>query len=38
MSAIENALKPYNVQVTETPLFPERILALIQAGKEAAMA
>jgi carbon-monoxide dehydrogenase large subunit len=38
MSAIENALKPYNVQVTETPLFPERILALIQSAKGAATA
>ena len=38
MSAIENALKPFNVQVTETPLFPERILALIQTSKNTATA
>jgi aerobic carbon-monoxide dehydrogenase large subunit len=38
MSAIENALKPFNVQITETPLFPERIRALVQAGEHAARA
>lgn len=32
MSAIENALKPFGVQVTETPLFPEQIVGLVQAG------
>ena len=27
MSAVENALQPFGVQMTETPLFPERIIA-----------
>jgi carbon-monoxide dehydrogenase large subunit len=31
-SAIENALQRFGVQVTETPLFPERIIAHVQAG------
>ena len=33
MSAIENALSPFGVQVTETPLFPERIIELVQGGR-----
>jgi len=33
ISAIENALQPFGVQVTETPLFPERIVAQVQAGQ-----
>jgi carbon-monoxide dehydrogenase large subunit len=32
-SAIENALAPFSVEVRETPLFPERILALIDASR-----
>jgi carbon-monoxide dehydrogenase large subunit len=33
MSAIEDALRPFAVRVTETPLLPERLVALIRAGK-----
>jgi aerobic carbon-monoxide dehydrogenase large subunit len=33
MSAIENALEPFDVQITETPLLPQRVLELINAGK-----
>jgi len=33
VSAIENALAPLGVEITETPLFPERILAHIQSGR-----
>ena len=36
MSAIENALEPFGVQITETPLFPERVVDLIDAGKATA--
>jgi aerobic carbon-monoxide dehydrogenase large subunit len=32
-SAIENALAPFSIKLTETPLFPERILALIEASR-----
>jgi len=35
MSAIENALEPFEVRITETPLFPERLLQLIEAGRAA---
>jgi aerobic carbon-monoxide dehydrogenase large subunit len=35
ISAIENALEPFGVQVTETPLFPERIMAQIHASQSA---
>jgi aerobic carbon-monoxide dehydrogenase large subunit len=35
MSAIENALAPFGVQIAETPLFPERVVALINAVKPA---
>jgi carbon-monoxide dehydrogenase large subunit len=35
ISAIENALQPFGVQVTETPLFPERIMAQIHAFQSA---
>jgi carbon-monoxide dehydrogenase large subunit len=38
MSAIEDALKPFGVRVTETPLVPDRILALIEAGRARATA
>jgi aerobic carbon-monoxide dehydrogenase large subunit len=37
MSAIENALEPFGVQVTETPLFPQRVLELIKAGNAQAL-
>jgi carbon-monoxide dehydrogenase large subunit len=33
MSAIEDALQPFGVRVTETPLSPSRILQLIEAGR-----
>lgn len=38
MSAIENALEPFGVRITETPLFPERLLELIEAGRAAGRA
>jgi carbon-monoxide dehydrogenase large subunit len=38
MSAIEDALKPFGVRVTETPLIPDGILALIEAGRARATA
>jgi aerobic carbon-monoxide dehydrogenase large subunit len=31
VSAVENALQPFEVRITETPLFPERIIAQIRA-------
>jgi aerobic carbon-monoxide dehydrogenase large subunit len=36
ISAIENALEPFNVKIGEAPLFPERVLDLIKAGKPSA--
>jgi aerobic carbon-monoxide dehydrogenase large subunit len=36
ISAIENALEPFDVRTGETPLFPERVLDLINAGKPTA--
>jgi aerobic carbon-monoxide dehydrogenase large subunit len=36
ISAIENALEPFDVKIGETPLFPERVLDLINAGKPTA--
>jgi aerobic carbon-monoxide dehydrogenase large subunit len=33
MSAIENALEPFGVAITETPLFPERLVELISRGQ-----
>ena len=33
MSAIENALSPFGVQVIETPMFPEQIVELVQAAR-----
>jgi aerobic carbon-monoxide dehydrogenase large subunit len=33
ISAIESALQPFDVKIGETPLFPERVLDLINAGK-----
>jgi carbon-monoxide dehydrogenase large subunit len=33
ISAIEDALSPFGVRVTQTPLTPQRILELIAAGK-----
>jgi carbon-monoxide dehydrogenase large subunit len=38
MSAIENALEPFGVRIAETPLFPERLLELIEAGRAAGRA
>jgi carbon-monoxide dehydrogenase large subunit len=38
ISAIEDALEPFGVLVTETPLFPDRILQLIETGRAPAMA
>jgi carbon-monoxide dehydrogenase large subunit len=32
MSAIENALAPFGVRIAETPLFPERVVELINAA------
>jgi len=36
ISAVEDALAPFGVRVTQTPLFPERIVALIDASAPAA--
>jgi aerobic carbon-monoxide dehydrogenase large subunit len=33
ISAIENALEPFGVQICETPLFPEQVVDLVNAGK-----
>jgi aerobic carbon-monoxide dehydrogenase large subunit len=38
MSAIENALEPFAVRIAETPLFPERVLQLIEEGRAAGRA
>jgi aerobic carbon-monoxide dehydrogenase large subunit len=35
VSAIENALSPFGVRITELPITPPRLLALIQAAKAA---
>jgi carbon-monoxide dehydrogenase large subunit len=32
ISAIEDALEPFGAQISETPLFPERLIEIIQAG------
>jgi aerobic carbon-monoxide dehydrogenase large subunit len=32
ISAIEDALEPFNVHITETPIFPARLLQLCAAG------
>jgi aerobic carbon-monoxide dehydrogenase large subunit len=32
MSAIENALTPFNVRINQTPIGPERVLELIDKG------
>ena len=37
MSAIDDALEPFGVRITETPLMPDRILQLIQAGRAAGL-
>ena len=37
MSAVEDALRPFGVRLTETPLSPFRILQLIEAGRVRAM-
>ena len=34
MSAIEDALQPFGVEICETPLFPDRIVELIGAARE----
>ena len=36
MSAIENALIPFNVRIAETPISPPRIIELIEEGKSGA--
>jgi carbon-monoxide dehydrogenase large subunit len=33
VSAIENALEPFGVRLSETPLLPERIVAFVQAAR-----
>ena len=33
VSAIEDALKEFNVSINELPIFPDRILELIQKGQ-----
>jgi aerobic carbon-monoxide dehydrogenase large subunit len=33
ISAIENALEPYNVRIRQTPIRPEKLLALIRAAR-----
>ena len=33
MSAIEDALSPFNVRIARTPIMPHEILALIEAGR-----
>ena len=33
ISAIEDALKPFNVKINEYPLSPERLLCLIEEAK-----
>jgi carbon-monoxide dehydrogenase large subunit len=33
ISAVEDALSPFNVRILETPLSPERILELIDQGR-----
>jgi carbon-monoxide dehydrogenase large subunit len=35
MSAIENALTPFNVRINQTPISPERVLELIEQGRGA---
>jgi carbon-monoxide dehydrogenase large subunit len=35
ISAIENALEPFSVKITEAPLFPHRLLQLITAARAA---
>lgn len=34
ISAIEDALKPFGVHITDTPIFPADIIALIEKGQE----
>jgi aerobic carbon-monoxide dehydrogenase large subunit len=36
MNAIEDALQPFNVRITQTPLMPHRIVELIQGGNSGA--
>jgi carbon-monoxide dehydrogenase large subunit len=33
ISAVEDALKPFKVRISETPLMPQRLFELIQAGR-----
>ena len=35
ISAVENALEPFGVRITQVPLFPHRLLELIAAGSGA---
>jgi len=35
ISAVEDALKPFGVRISETPILPERLFALIQQGRRA---
>ena len=32
-NAVEDALQPFGVKITETPLHPSRVLALIRRGR-----
>ena len=34
ISAVENALEPFQVKITEAPLLPHRLLAMIAAGRK----
>ena len=36
MSAIEDALEPFGARVSQTPITPQEIVALIEAGKKKA--
>jgi len=35
VSAIENALKPFGVRISQVPIFPVRLIELIEAGRGA---
>jgi aerobic carbon-monoxide dehydrogenase large subunit len=35
MNAVEDALKPWGVELSETPLTPERMLSLIKGARNA---
>ena len=35
VAAVENALAPFNVHLSEAPIMPARIVELIEAGRQA---